>query len=294
MEKLLNFEGDGVSLKASAFGNPAAPPILFLHATCQTRWTWNAAANLAARRGYFAIAPDLRGHGLSSWAPDGDYSPRAFASDVVAILDQLKRPVTIVGHSLGGWIALAAGAQRPDRIRMIVSFDAAPTMSIAGNENFYDFYNMAVRGFDTVEEAAREVSERFRVPIRNLARFRKRFVEKEGRLYFRWDPKVEMVHKVADQYQDWLLGLLEGFPRPTVLMLAEQGSFVSGEAIRAMHARIPRLAIERWQGTYHAMTTQDSMRVAVQTISHLERLRDRSPERGAASRAGVHASRPPQ
>jgi pimeloyl-ACP methyl ester carboxylesterase len=273
MDKMLSFDCNGVHLKTSTFGDPSHPIILFLHATCQSRWTWNAAARWAAERGFFAVTPDLRGHGTSSWAPDGDYSPRAYADDVVAMLDQLKRPVTIIGHSLGGWVGLAGGALRPDRIRLIVSFDAAPPMKGPGRENFYDFYDIAAKGFETLEAAAREVETRFGLKITDIKRFRHRFTKRDGRLFFPWDPKVERVHKVSDQYQDWLLGLLEGFPRPTVLMLAEHESMVGNEAVQAMHARIPLLIIEKLQGTRHAMPTADSVRVTARTLFHLQRLK---------------------
>ena len=273
MNRLLSFEGAGVHLAASAWGNPSAPPILFLHAACQSRWSWDAAAHLVAQRGFLGITLDLRGHGDSGWAPDGDYTPQAFASDVVAVIDRFDQPVTIVGGSLGGWIALAAGAQRRDRIRLLTSFDAAPTMFLPGSNKFFDFVDLAAEGFATVEQAVKELEVRFDRAIKNIEQFRAKFTERNGRLFFRWDPKIiDLRVAYEPEKVTWLLGWLQGFDRSIVLMLAEHGSLVSRDAILELRAIIPQLVVERWRGMRHGMTTGDSLRIASRTLFHLERL----------------------
>ena len=273
MNRLLSFDGAGVGLTASAWGNPSAPPILFLHAACQSRTAWEAAAQMVAQRNCLGIALDLRGHGDSGWAPDGDYTRKAFASDVVAVIDRLDRPVTIVGTSLGGWTALAAAAQRPARVGLALSFDAAPTMVQLGREKFYDFVGLATEGFASVEQAAQALEARFGRTIANIDRFRAKFTERNGRLFFRWDPKIANL-SIAEEPGDakWLLGLLQGFERPMALMLAEHDSLVSRDAILELRAVVPQLVVERWQGMRHGMTTRDSLRIAARALFHLERL----------------------
>lgn len=66
------------------------------------------------------IAPDLLGHG-SSAKPQGDYSLGAYASGIRDLLVALEIPrATVVGHSLGGGIALQFAYQFPERIGRIV------------------------------------------------------------------------------------------------------------------------------------------------------------------------------
>ena len=62
------------------------------------------------------ILPDLRGHGRSP-SPEGKYSMRAMAEDVLRLMDdQNLEYAYVAGHSLGGYIALALAEHYPDRL----------------------------------------------------------------------------------------------------------------------------------------------------------------------------------
>ena len=66
------------------------------------------------------IAPDLLGHGASA-KPRGDYSLGAFASGVRDLLVALGHErATIVGHSLGGGVAMQFAYQFPERVERLV------------------------------------------------------------------------------------------------------------------------------------------------------------------------------
>jgi pimeloyl-ACP methyl ester carboxylesterase len=54
------------------------------------------------------VSLDLRGHGDSEWALNGDYSFTTYAADCIAVCDQLGRPPVLVGASLGGVTAILA------------------------------------------------------------------------------------------------------------------------------------------------------------------------------------------
>ncbi|MBI3213586.1 MAG: alpha/beta hydrolase [Mycobacterium sp.] len=71
------------------------------------------------------LAPDLLGHGRSSWA-----APWTIDANVAALADLLDtdvgcEPVVVVGHSFGGAIAMALAAARPDLVRALVLLDPA-------------------------------------------------------------------------------------------------------------------------------------------------------------------------
>jgi pimeloyl-ACP methyl ester carboxylesterase len=75
---------EGIDLAADVSGEPDAWPVLLMHGGGQTRHAWGTAARTLAEHGWRAVSLDLRGHGDSEWAPDGDYSFRAFADDAIA------------------------------------------------------------------------------------------------------------------------------------------------------------------------------------------------------------------
>jgi pimeloyl-ACP methyl ester carboxylesterase len=103
-----------------------ATPVVCLHGVCGQAWAWNGAAPLLAARGP-VLAFDMRGHGSSSWASDGDYSTVSMAADVAAALDELGLgPVDLVGLSWGGLVGATLAAARPDLVRRLVMIDVPP------------------------------------------------------------------------------------------------------------------------------------------------------------------------
>jgi pimeloyl-ACP methyl ester carboxylesterase len=78
----------------------------------------------AFERDWYAIAPDLRGFGRSAWQPQG-YWYYDYLADLEALLAQFVRdePVRLVGHSLGGNIAMGYAGIRPERVDRVVSLE---------------------------------------------------------------------------------------------------------------------------------------------------------------------------
>ncbi|MEX0620554.1 MAG: alpha/beta hydrolase [Solirubrobacterales bacterium] len=99
------------------------PPILLIHGITSSSRTWKRVMPGLAEN-HTVIAPDLLGHGNSA-KPQGDYSLGAYASGIRDLLVALDVPrVTVVGHSLGGGIALQFAYQFPERVGRIVLVDS--------------------------------------------------------------------------------------------------------------------------------------------------------------------------
>jgi pimeloyl-ACP methyl ester carboxylesterase len=92
--------------------------VVLLPATGATAEDWDAVASrLSDERPVFAV--DLRGHGRSDWP--GTYSIQLLADDVSGVLEHLgDGPVDLVGHSLGGLVAIKVAAALPSRINTLV------------------------------------------------------------------------------------------------------------------------------------------------------------------------------
>jgi pimeloyl-ACP methyl ester carboxylesterase len=90
------------------------PPIVLIHGITSSSANWRRVAPLLARH-HTVIAPDLIGHGQSA-KPRGDYSMGAFASGIRDLVVALGiGPATVVGHSLGGGVAMQFSYQFPER-----------------------------------------------------------------------------------------------------------------------------------------------------------------------------------
>jgi 3-oxoadipate enol-lactonase len=96
-------------------GGDGGRHLLCLHGLVDTLEIWDRIAPALEARGRVTRF-DQRGHGESS-APRGPYSRDDLAADVVAILDAEDVPRTIlVGHSMGGIVAMATALAYPDRV----------------------------------------------------------------------------------------------------------------------------------------------------------------------------------
>ena len=85
--------------------------------------SWDRVAR-ELRHEWHVIAPDLRGHGDSDWSQDGAYLTLFFTYDMAQLIDQLgAAQVTIVGHSLGGHIALRYAGLFPERVARLVAIE---------------------------------------------------------------------------------------------------------------------------------------------------------------------------
>ena len=117
------FVSQRLSLSYAEWGAADAPPLLLIHGGrdhCRS-WDWTAQA-LQDR--YRIIAPDLRGHGDSDWAADGDYSFLPYVYDLAQLVFTLgDRPLPIVAHSLGGNIAIRYAGLFPHMVTKLVAIE---------------------------------------------------------------------------------------------------------------------------------------------------------------------------
>jgi pimeloyl-ACP methyl ester carboxylesterase len=102
--------------------NQVAPPILLLHGLGVSGAVWQTFGRRLAPR-FAAVAPDLRGHGLSD-APPGGYEPDDYARDLIGLWDDvLPGPAPVMGHSLGSLVAVALARLAPELVSALVLVD---------------------------------------------------------------------------------------------------------------------------------------------------------------------------
>jgi pimeloyl-ACP methyl ester carboxylesterase len=111
-------------------GQPAGqgPAMLFLHGLTDSGSGWPSAERHWGPS-YSLVIPDQRGHGTSPRFTEDQLAAHpgeVMVEDAITILEQLGEPAVVVGHSLGGAVALAAAVRRPDLVRALVLEDPAP------------------------------------------------------------------------------------------------------------------------------------------------------------------------
>jgi len=131
----------GVQIRYQVHG--LGEPLVLIHGwSCEGRY-WEElgfVSNMSDR--FQVIIPDLRGHGESGLPGDRDFSDSAFASDVIAVMDDLGiDSAHIFGYSLGGWVAFELMSEFPQRVRS----------GIVGGAHPYEEDLSALREFSTAE-----------------------------------------------------------------------------------------------------------------------------------------------
>lgn len=102
--------------------------MVWLHGLTDSGSGWPSAERHWAAR-YAIVALDQRGHGTSprfTAEQLAGHPGELMVDDAIAVLEQLPAPVVLVGHSLGGAVALTVGVRRPDLVRALVLEDPAP------------------------------------------------------------------------------------------------------------------------------------------------------------------------
>ena len=105
------------------WGNEGAPTIVLVHGGRDHARNWDWVAR-ELRRDFHVIAPDLRGHGDSAWAVGGMYAVADFVLDVANLIEAAcEGPILLIGHSLGGAIALMYTGIYPERVSKLVAIE---------------------------------------------------------------------------------------------------------------------------------------------------------------------------
>ena len=204
-------------LAARTIGD-AGPPVVFVHGLFGQGKNWTTVAKGLADRHRVTLL-DLPNHGHSPWTDRVDYVDMARL--VADELEQLDEPATLVGHSMGGKVAMQLALRRPELLRALVVVDVAPTAypESGGRTDDPDeeaspfaAYIAAMRAVDLDQLRTREDAEaalRSVVPSRMVRSFLLQSLVREGLGTaggWRWRLNLEALARD--------LGHLRGFPEP--------------------------------------------------------------------------------
>jgi pimeloyl-ACP methyl ester carboxylesterase len=269
------FKGfEGLNLVADVRGDPRAWPVLFLHGGGQTRHAWGKTAENVASAGWRSLTLDLRGHGDSDWAANGDYSFTAFGADCIAVVDQLGCPPVLVGASLGGMSAMLAEGTSDRTVSCgLVLVDIAPKTNPEGVQRVRRFMESGVDGFDSLEQAAAAIAAYTpqRVRRMNPQGLMKVLRERDGRWYWHWDPRLLNLGRtevLPREYGGLLDVAMENIHVPTMLVRGLLSDVITPDGVDDLLTRKPDVDVVEIDGAAHMIAgdQNDAFSAAVVTF----------------------------
>ena len=264
----VKFRGTGdIAMVADVWNRAASsaadrPTVLMLHGGGQNRHSWKGTGQILADKGMHVVALDSRGHGDSDRAPDGNYSVDALCGDTLAVIDQIGRPVILIGASMGGMTGmLVADAAGQEKVTKLVLVDVVPRYEKGGSARIREFMASGINGFESLDEAADAVAAYLphRTRPRSPEGLKKNLRLRDGRWYWHWDPAF--LTKPADDpfvRMDLLEQAAIDLRIPILLIRGKLSDVVSTEGVQDFLAKVPRAEFVELSDAGHTAAGDDN------------------------------------
>lgn len=232
----------GVRLQYAETGRPDGEPIILLHGYTDSWFSYSRILPLLAPK-YHAISVTQRGHGDSD--RPGSYTPQDFAADVDGLMEALGiERATVVGHSMGSFVAQTVAIEYPERVEKLVLIGSA---TVAGNE-----------GVLGLRDAVQTLTDP--VPYEFAYEFQASTVFHPVPDAFLQSAVGESLKLPAQVWKDVLDGLiatqnadrLDEIQAPTLVIWGEQDAIFPRAEQDALIAAIPNATLSVYPATGHA------------------------------------------
>ena len=234
----------GVRLHYAEQGEPDGEPVILLHGYSDSWFSWSRVLPLfpASWRVY---ALDQRGHGESD-RPLSGYAMRDLGADVLAFMDAKGiRRATVVGHSLGGFVAQQVAIQAPDRIERLVIVASGPDVRM-------------VNGVAELEAAVLGLADP--VPVEFIREFQASTIHVPVPPEFYERVVAESTKLPARVWHALLKGMVDATPAdlsaarfPTLLLWGDKDAVFPRATQDDLQARIPGARLLVFPETGHAV-----------------------------------------
>jgi pimeloyl-ACP methyl ester carboxylesterase len=229
--------------------------VVFCHGLFGQGKNWTQIAKIVAQR-HRVLLLDMPQHGQSAWSPHFDYLDAA--DQVAAAISEAAdgETVAVVGHSMGGKIAMALALRHPEQVERLCVVDVAPVAYPSGRE--FVGYVHAMRGLDLAVLATRADADAAladAVPNQVVRGFLlqnlRRSPDGQG---WAWQPNLEVIEDDLDVITGWPGDRLSGLPPYDGRVLwvrGERSEHVGDEHGEDMSAMFPRLRRVTIKGAGH-------------------------------------------
>jgi pimeloyl-ACP methyl ester carboxylesterase len=255
--------------------SPASKTIVLCHGgSAHCHW-WDAVAPQLTQFGR-VLALDFRGHGRSEWT--SSYGLAAYLEDLTGFIeDHLRKRVVLVGHSMGGEIAIRVAVQSPQLLDALVVVDASPAGLPLTTRLIWRWKRRKQSGLRPEFPTSEALVKRFRLspPGHNLtgaelAALALKGAEQlpGGNWAFRLDPKTRKLSP------GWRMPRcrIEDIRLPVLIIRGEHSRLVSERQARVMQRRIPGSRLQVVPSAHHHVSLDNPAATAMAIGEFIVRL----------------------
>ncbi|MFM1896437.1 MAG: hypothetical protein RLZZ385_1511 [Pseudomonadota bacterium] len=241
-----------MQLNAKRYGD-AGPPLLILHGLFGSLSNWNWHSRQLGER-FTVYALDLRNHGGSPHHELMDYP--AMAGDVLRFMDDHGiAEACILGHSMGGKVAMQLALSHPERVRCLLVADIAPvdySAARAAKEGHEEIFQ-ALESIDPRTVSSREEADHGMaglIPNEAVRKFLLANLVKSGPGGFRWRFNLPALKQNYDALRAKPVGTTP-FDKPTLFIKGADSHYIGEEHRDAIMALFPRAELKIIMGAGH-------------------------------------------
>ncbi|MGL4174507.1 MAG: alpha/beta fold hydrolase [Dermatophilaceae bacterium] len=257
-------------LHTSSVGT-GGPRVAFLHGLFGQGRNWAQVAKAVAGpadTGARCLLVDLPDHGRSPWTEEFSYERYAEAVADTLAATAPGEPWVVVGHSLGGKVAMVLALRHPDAVHRLVVVDIAP--KDYGDLHRFRRYIDEMRALPLAELTSRADAEaRFAEPDPGVKAFLLQNLRRQGATWS-WRVNLELIAADAGRGAD---SAIAGFPAlgdaswdgPVVWLVGSESGYVGDGDVASMRSLFPRTRLVTVNGAGHWVHT-DAPAVVASTV----------------------------
>ena len=269
----------GLELVASEWGVANDPLVILMHGGGQTRHAWGSTGEILSKSGFYVLSLDLRGHGDSQWHPEGDYLIESYKGDLVSILNQVGKPASLVGASLGGMVSLslASDLNKKDLVSALVMVDIGLYPNEKGSNEIVSFMQSGIKGFANLNEASDAVSAYLphrKRPRDNRGLEKNLRLKEDGRYYWHWDPRFldERDSDNIENQKEKNIRLAKNISIPTLLIRGALSNVVTQKEVDDFLTIIPHSEFQEIEKAAHMVAGDRNDIFANSAIKFLKKI----------------------
>ena len=224
----------------------AGSPVLILHGLFGFSDNWQTIAKGLAET-HLVVTPDLRNHGRSPHLPTHSYPE--MAEDVKAFMEEKWMfHATVIGHSMGGKVAMQFALNHPDMVEKLVVVDMEPGPAEDNHSDIID----ALLGLDLDTITERSQAEAYlaeRIPDFGTRQFLLKNITREDDGTFTWKMNLPVLWK---HYKDILAPVTgPAFEKPTLFIRGSRSNYIKDHEWEKAKLLFPNAQLVTIEGAGH-------------------------------------------